>query len=83
MDVAETVLNLRDVRPAMQIWIIDNERKHSNDAAVKHAVSDKIPEARVVSVTELKRHFRSEQKSLRRKSRASRASINRKSQRRK
>jgi response regulator RpfG family c-di-GMP phosphodiesterase len=70
MDVAETVLNLRDVHPAMPIWIIDTKGNNARDAAVKHAVSDNIPDARVVSVNELKRHFSSTQKPSRRKSRS-------------
>jgi hypothetical protein len=82
MDVAETVFNLRDVRPALPIWIIDSEGKNAGDRTVKYAVSDNIPDTRVVSVSQLRRHFNSAENRRRRTPDAPKSSARRNSRRR-
>ncbi len=57
MDLAETVLNLRDVNPAVEIIIIANLDNAEEKAAQTAAIVQALPETTVLTVRELDRYL--------------------------
>ena len=53
MDLAETIFNLRDVNPAIEIIIIDNPDSAEEKAAQTAAIAQALPETTVLKVSEL------------------------------
>lgn len=72
MDVAETVLNLRDARPAMPIVIIVSPNLGRDEAQI---IADACPNARSLTVEELAAYFSTYEFGERIAGRRSRASI--------
>ncbi len=57
MDLAETVFNLRDVNRSMQVIIV-SERSDVNEGAIpKKALVRLVPNTKVMTAQELKRHL--------------------------
>ena len=57
MDLAETVLNLRDVNPDVEIIIIANSDSAEEKAAQTVAIVQALPETTVLTVSELDRYL--------------------------
>ncbi|HSE85464.1 MAG TPA: hypothetical protein VLJ79_04515 [Candidatus Binatia bacterium] len=57
MDLAETVLNLRDVNPGVEIIIIANLDDAGEKAAQTAAIVQALPETAVLTVSELDRYL--------------------------
>jgi len=57
MDLAETVFNLRDVNSSMQLIIV-SDRADANESAIpKEALVRLVPNTKVMTAQELKRHL--------------------------
>jgi hypothetical protein len=59
MDLAETVLNLRDVNPGVEIIIIANSDTAAEKAAQTAAIVQALPETTVVTISEFDRYLAS------------------------
>lgn len=57
MDVAETVFNLRDISSSMELIIVSDHRDTSGSAVPQETLVRFVPNARVMTTQELKRHF--------------------------
>lgn len=57
MDLAETIFNLRDIDGSMQVVIVSNGRDPSKGAIPKQALVCFVPNAKVMTLKELKKHF--------------------------
>jgi hypothetical protein len=59
MDLTETVLNLKDVNPGIEIIIIADSRRAEEKAAQTAAIVKALPETTVLKVNELDRYLAS------------------------
>lgn len=57
MDLAETVFNLRDINSAMQMIIVCDHRVGNEGAIPKEALARFVPNAKVMTTQELRKHF--------------------------
>jgi hypothetical protein len=59
MDLAETVLNLRDINPAVEIIIVAGSDNAEKKAAQTAAIVQALPETTVVTISEFDRYLAS------------------------
>lgn len=59
MDLAETVLNLRDINPAVEIIIVAGSDNAEEKAAQTAAIVQALPETTVVTISEFDRYLAS------------------------
>jgi hypothetical protein len=57
MDLAETVLNLKDIIPHVEIFIIADSESPEEKAAETAAIIQAFPGTRVLTISELARHL--------------------------
>ena len=57
MDLAETVFNLRDLNSSMQVIIVSDCADANEGAVPKEALAHFVPNAKVMTTQELKKHF--------------------------
>jgi DNA-binding response OmpR family regulator len=57
MDLAETVFNLRDINRSMEMIIVSDGGDTDEGAIPKEALASFVPNAKVMTTQELKKHF--------------------------
>lgn len=57
MDLVETILNLRDIRPAMPVIVLIDSRSSELSAKVQAILANAVPEVPVFNISELLAHL--------------------------
>ena len=55
MDLAETALNLHDIEPSLQIFVLINRISAGDELCEANAILHAIPDAKIVNVDDLQR----------------------------
>jgi CheY-like chemotaxis protein len=55
MDLAETALNLHDIKPSLQIFVLINRISAGDELCEANAILHAIPDAKIVNVDDLQR----------------------------
>ena len=56
MDLAETALNLQDIKPSLQIFVLINRRNAGDELCEANAILHAIPDAKIVNGDDLQRN---------------------------
>ena len=56
MDLAETALNLQDIKPSLQIFVLINRMSAGDELREANAILHAIPDAKIVSGDDLQRN---------------------------
>ena len=57
MDLVETILNLRDIKPSMPVVVLVDPASSEPNAAVQAIIANAIPEIAIFTVSEFKTHL--------------------------